>query len=189
MKEKIKGWSVPFLTLSLLATSNLHKYPIFHMDVGLWIYSTTDSNNSCPWEVLIFTFSLSTDMNWLWFNLKLKTGKRIEVPSPVTPESATGTLSTHINPKLTQVSWGCRSVTKAELMKEESDVLMRRQIISHGSCLPLRNQSTHLILMYYFIFVLISPLQVPAIWSIKHLRVFIWGISVSIIIQDLFRWV
>lgn len=146
---------VPLLhwTLSLLVTSNFPKYPIFHVGVGLWIYSTTDFSNYCTWEVLIFTPCLLTNMIWLCFNLKSQSGNRTGTPSPATPESVTGTLSTYINPTLTQIRWGCFNITTAVLMKEEPDVLMRRQIISHGFC---RNQGTLLILMDYFISVLIS---------------------------------
>lgn len=85
-----------------------------------------------------FTLCLLTNTSWLCFYLKLQSGNRTETPSPATPESVTGTLSTYIHPKLTQISRGCFNITKAVLMKEDSDVLMRMQIISHGSCLPLQ---------------------------------------------------
>lgn len=111
---------------------------IFHMDVGLWLYSTTDFISHCTLIVLISALCLLTHMNWLCFNLTLLSGNRIETPSPVTPGSVTGTLSININPKLTHISWGCFNIVKAVLMKEDSDVLMRRQIISHGFCLPLQ---------------------------------------------------
>lgn len=97
-----------------------------------------DFSNYCTWEVLLFTLCLLTNTSWLCFNLKLQSGNRTETPSPATPESVTGTLSTYIHPKLTQISRGCFNITKAVLMKEDSDVLVRMQIISHGSCLPLQ---------------------------------------------------
>lgn len=128
---------------------------IFHMDVGLWLYSTTDFISHCTLIVLISALCLLTHMNWLCFNLTLLSGNRIETPSPVTSGSVTGTLSI-INPKLTHISWGCFNIVKAVLMKEDSDVLMRRQTSHMASIFLCRNQSTHLILMYYFIFVLIS---------------------------------
>lgn len=149
MKEKTKGWSVlPFFflvlvlhwILSLLATSNLHKYPIFHTDAGLWIHSTTDFSNSCTWEVPIVTLCLITNVNWcaLISNYKVE----IEVKhQPCSPESATGALSTSINPKLTQMSWGCFNITKAVLMKGESGVLMRSKSSHKASLFLCRNRA------------------------------------------------
>lgn len=142
--ERENEWTVPFLvsllhwTLSLLANCSLHQHPVFDMDVGLRLCSTTDFSNYCPRDVLIFTLFLLTNMNGLCFNLKLQSGDKIEIAIPAAPESVTGTLSTYINPKLTQIRRGCFNITKAVLMKEESDVLMRRQIISHGFSLPLQ---------------------------------------------------